>query len=489
MQTEDGAKRERLLWLATFVLAAIPLMGWWLYGLFDLDEGFYAAVTGEMLRTGDWITPHYNGKPWFEKPILLYWTAAPCVALFGEAIGPRLPSVLANLGLYAMVGVFLARRYSPVTGRWAVLILGTSPLVALLGRMMMTDALFVFCFSWSALTLYRSFVGGWRWRALSGVGLGLAVLAKGPVAIVLWVGLLLLVAWRQRGIRRASWEWQGNLAAAATMLAAISLWYLPAYWANGDVFVQKFLIEQNFGRFVGGDKAHGVPWYLHAPYYVVVLGLGMAPWSWRILEGWPKKVEEGEPGSTLMQFCAHWLLVVLVFFTLSGSKLPHYIYPATVPLAVLCARRFSQPLFGLGTLLWGIALSVGLNLAGVLYYRQSGQEEAHRVARWLRDQGGTVVAYQLPRRQKDMGTGRPKLQETSLPSLAFYLGHPYVQAETIPDLIGATPAWIFTRPGRLTDLDRVRLIRQGYQIDRAPVTTDRADFEVYRLERRGLLAK
>src|SRR5262249_44035004 len=73
----------RVRWVLVWVFACLPLLGWWLTGLFDLDEGFYAAVTAEMNRRGEWITPYYNGQPWFEKPILLYWAAKPCVALFG----------------------------------------------------------------------------------------------------------------------------------------------------------------------------------------------------------------------------------------------------------------------------------------------------------------------------------------------------------------------------------------------------------------------
>jgi len=81
------------------------MVGWWTYGLFDLDEGFYASVTGSMIRHHEWITPLYNGKPWFEKPILMYWLAKPSVMLFGTEVGPRLPSVLCTIALYAIDGV------------------------------------------------------------------------------------------------------------------------------------------------------------------------------------------------------------------------------------------------------------------------------------------------------------------------------------------------------------------------------------------------
>src|SRR5580693_6722422 len=91
-------------------LAILPLLGWWLYGLFDLDEGFYAAVVAEMNRRGEWITPYFNGHPWFEKPVLLYWVAKPCLALFGGEFGIRLPSILASLATYAIIAWFGKRR-------------------------------------------------------------------------------------------------------------------------------------------------------------------------------------------------------------------------------------------------------------------------------------------------------------------------------------------------------------------------------------------
>jgi 4-amino-4-deoxy-L-arabinose transferase-like glycosyltransferase len=77
--------------LALF-FACLPLFGWWMTGLFDVDEGFYGAVVAEMNRRHEWITPFFNGQPWFEKPILVYWLAKPCMMLFGPNFGPRLPA-------------------------------------------------------------------------------------------------------------------------------------------------------------------------------------------------------------------------------------------------------------------------------------------------------------------------------------------------------------------------------------------------------------
>ena len=480
MRPDPEAKRERAFWVLTFLLASLPLLGWWLYGLFDLDEGFYASVTREMLRTGDWITPRLNGEPWFEKPILLYWLAAPAVAVFGENVGPRLPSILASLGLYVMVGSFVAPRLTSVTARWAVVILATSPIMAIFARMMMTDSLFVLFLSASFLALYRSLFDGWKWRLVSGLMLGLAVLAKGPVAIIFWGMMLAVTAWRQPTMRRAVFDIRGNTAALLGLLAAVSIWYLPAYLANSELFVQKFLIEQNVARFFGGDKAHAVPWYLHPIYFPVVLGVGMIPWSWRIIEGWPKKIEEGESGSTFLQFCAHWALIVVVFFTLSGSKLPHYVLPAAVPLAILFARTIPSVLFGIGTLLWGVAHSLLLNFAGIYYYEVSGQRELHELCRWLRAQPEQVAFYR-PRARTQSGTFQ--LGEIGSPSIGFYLDRSYIAADSLDKLAArGNDILVLARAKNITPLDTLHLTRAGHSLKKVTTAPVQMEFSIYRLE-------
>src|SRR5579862_2818619 len=110
-----------------------------------------------MNRRGEWITPFFNGHPWFEKPILLYWVAKPCLALFGNAIGPRLPSILATLGTYAVVGWFTKRRFGSAAAVLSVIALSSCLLVVGVGRMMLTDPLLLltltaaFCTFWESL--------------------------------------------------------------------------------------------------------------------------------------------------------------------------------------------------------------------------------------------------------------------------------------------------------------------------------------------------
>jgi len=162
----------------------VPFLGFWAYGLFDLDEGFYGAVVRDMIARHDWITPTLNGVPWFEKPILAYWLAIPSVQLFGDTLGPRLPSVLCTLGTVALLFFFLKRHVPLPAARLATLLYATNLLVVVLGRMMMTDAPLVLCLTASFVVLAdwrlkESPGPGWREWPMMGLLVGLGVLAKG----------------------------------------------------------------------------------------------------------------------------------------------------------------------------------------------------------------------------------------------------------------------------------------------------------------------
>jgi 4-amino-4-deoxy-L-arabinose transferase-like glycosyltransferase len=499
---------SRLPWALVALLAVLPLLGWWTTGLFDLDEGFYAAVVAEMNRRGEWVTPYFNGKPWFEKPILLYWLAKPTVAWFGEMVGPRLPSVLATLGTYALVAAFCRRRLrapsssaepglSPEaktlpadeegvgggerTAKLAVLILASSLLVLALGRMMMTDAPLLLALTGAFLTFWESLVGDRRWRLATAALLGVGVLAKGPVACLLFVPVAGWTYWREPELRpRFRGHW---LAGVAILLAVVATWYVPAYLANGQTFVQKFLIEQNVGRFTGGDAAHtlGVS---SLPAYIPIVLAGMIPWSFWIWAAWPRRAKDlGAETAPLRRYLATWAAVVFLFFSLSGAKLPHYVLPVFPPLAILVAyhlrdRRWAIPTAGI---LCGVMALVANTVFG-LWYGLSGQREAHTLARYVRAQGGDVAVYQMSRRQRDRGTGRPKLQETSLPSLLLYLDRTTVDTDRLDDLVRHPgPLWIITRSDRIQTQDFVAAAKASRHLERIMGAPGGENYVLYRL--------
>lgn len=484
------------LWAVAWVAAVLPLMGFWLTGLMDLDEGFYAAVASEMLRRGEWLIPYYNGRPWFEKPILMYWAAIPSLAAFGEMVGPRLPSVLATLGTIGLAGWSVRRHFGDVAAWWTISVLGTSAFFAGAGRMMLADPFLVLAQTAAFVWFFESIVGDRRWRLAAAAALGLAVLAKGPVSGALFLGVLVWLLIREPGYRprfRGGWS-----AGTVVFLLVVSTWYLPAYLKMSDVFVQDFLIKQNLERFAGGDAAHAAPWWSHPIYFPLVLFAGMIPWSWRIRQSWPNRDPKGDvvwndEQQFLRRALGTWLLVVVVFFSISQTKLPHYVLPAFVPAAMLIGTYLGRPSptapGGVGRraiaqVLAGSAfLCLILNLAISGWYRASGQEEAHALARWLKPKEEPIALYSLSRLDKDLGTFRPRLQQTSLPSMLLYLDRNVFQTDTLDKLLEQPGThWVFTRERRIGPETHRRAEAAGRTFTRVETPVRQDNYEIWRLD-------
>ncbi len=479
--------RAERVWRWLVPLACLlPFLGFWTYGLFDLDEGFYAAVVVDMLRRGDWVTPTLNGVPWFEKPILAYWLAMPSVLAFGEWVGPRLPSVLCTLGTAAVLARFVRERFGLLAARLTALVFCGSLLVVGVGRLMMTDAPLVLCLTLALLGAYRLMERPEPdWPLAAGVGacLGLGVLAKGPVAGVLFIGSVVVFALVGRSRSAADrprpqrfGEWGFGLVVC---LAVLSVWYVPCYLANGQAFVQGFLIEQNVGRFAGGDRAHAVPWWLHPVFFPAVLALAVLPWlPWvaRPVVGAVGALRGDPEGAWALRFLWAWGLVPLAFFTLSGSKLVHYVLPCMPALAALAgvalARRWSDG----RALGWACAwclLVAGLANAVFQLDWQNRMADVQRKAIWVRDRPEPLVVFRIGRGDEPMEIGT-RLQDTSHPSVLFYVRRPAVQTETVAGALAAGDRfWMLKRAGRLAPDDIDALARAGYS-DQTPAEAPRS---------------
>ena len=479
---------SRRHWYLVWVLAFLPLAGWWLYGLLDVDEGFYGAVVAEMNRRGEWITPFYNGKPWFEKPILLYLLAKPCLAIFGEMVGPRLPSVITALGTYGVVAWFANRHFGAKIAQIAVLMLASCLLVIGTGRMMMTDLPLLVSLSAAFATFWESLVDRPKWRILTAVFLGFGVLAKGPVALILFVIVAGWTYWREPQLRpsfKGSWA-VGTIA----LLVVISTWYVPAYLVNGQLFVQKFLIEQNIGRFTGGDAAHTLGGIQGLVFYIPLFLLGMFPWSLFLWKAWPRRKGEASELSEapLMRYLATWGGAIFVFFTISGAKLPHYILPMFPPLVIVVAAyavnkssHVKRWFIAAGTSC--VLMSAIANGVFIFWYAKSGQQEVHGIARYVRKVGGEVAMYQMGRRQKQLGTGKLKLQETSLPSVLMYLDRTAIDTDKLSEILQVKPpVWIITREDRIQPEDFITAQRANRRLFEVKPPVKQDHFKLYRVE-------
>ncbi|MCX6361827.1 MAG: glycosyltransferase family 39 protein [Armatimonadetes bacterium] len=329
------------------------------HGIMDLDEGLYAACAREMLHTGDLVTPRVNGTPFYEKPPLIYWSAAASMRLFGEnEAAARLPSALAS-ALTCLLAAWLALR---LAGRRAAAIAGVSmalsPIPLAAGRMLTTDATLDLLVAVATLALYAGLTHPDRRRlaaiAVGALACGLGVLAKGAPGIVLpclILGVYAVVA-RRSGLHPLAWPgWPAALGFAAIVLAVALPWHIAAWRANGDAFMQEYIVRQHFGRFRGGDTSHQAPFWFFVPGFL----LGFMPWSpfaaTALLSRIPEAFRPRASGYVLLRI---WALCVFLVFSASGSKLVSYILPMYPPASVLGAAWCVYALRGRRAS-WGMA--------------------------------------------------------------------------------------------------------------------------------------
>jgi 4-amino-4-deoxy-L-arabinose transferase-like glycosyltransferase len=328
----NRARTDSLL-LAGFC-SFLFLYGLGQFGLIGADEPRYAQVAREMLERHDWITPVLGGRPWLEKPPLYYWQAMLAYAIFGASDwAARLPSAL-DAALLVLAVYFFLRRFSPGFELDGALIAASSAGIVGYARAASTDMAL-------AATFTIGMLGWWAWRE-SGKKIYLAVfygflalgmLAKGPVAPFLAAVVIVLYASlvRQRRLVLNS-VWLPGII----LFCAIALpWYI-AVQTRHPQFFREFIVQQNLGRFSENLYHHREPFW----YYLPVTALAVAPWtvfviaalvraarSWRA-EPTPADSAETDFEKQFSIFACCWLVVPVVFFSISQSKLPGYILPA-----------------------------------------------------------------------------------------------------------------------------------------------------------------
>jgi 4-amino-4-deoxy-L-arabinose transferase-like glycosyltransferase len=321
-------------------------------GLTGADEPRYAEIAREMLARHDWVTPVLYGQPWFEKPVLYYWSAMVSYRLFGVSDwAARLPAATFATAAVFAVYAFLRRfrRGAQLDGA-----LMTASSVALIGfaRSAGPDMLLASSFTLAMLAWLT-----WRLTADAGAEekrwLGafyffaaVGMLAKGPVAPALAGAIVVLYAVVRREPRvilKTLW-----LPGIALFCAVALPWYVLVELRHAEFF-RVFILEHNLARFSTNLYQHKQPFW----YYVPVVLLATLPWTvyWvaAVVDGF-RRWREKSDGVT--QFLLVWTFVVLVFFSVSQSKLPGYILPALPACTLLAAeyvarRAGERPRFGL----------------------------------------------------------------------------------------------------------------------------------------------
>ena len=287
-----------------------------------------------MAQSGDWVTPRLNGFKYFEKPPLQYWAGAAAFELFGvHDWAARLWT-----GLMALAGVALAffagrRLFGAQAGMLAAALLAGSPLYLAYGQFNTLDMGVSVLLS--AAVLAFAIAQGpdaerarRRWMLAGWAACGLAVLSKGLIGIVLpaaTVALYVIVR-RDWGLLRRL-ELVRGLALFCVITAP---WFVAVSMRNPE-FAHFFFVQEHFQRFTTTMHHRSHP----AWYFIPVLAGGVAPFLFVVAAAWPAALRPAGPGFSSALFLALWALVVFVFFSASGFKLPGYILPLVPALAVL----------------------------------------------------------------------------------------------------------------------------------------------------------
>lgn len=329
---------DYLLLGACAALLSLPGLG--SVTLWDIDEGNNAEASREMLTSGNWIVPTFNYQLRPDKPALLYWVQMAGYRLFGIGeLAARLPSALAGMATVLLVYELARAMSGRPTGRWAGLVLATCVLFCAASRFANPDALLT-CFTTLTLLLFWQSLSrpGRGWVIGAGASAGLAVLAKGPVGLLL-PGLTALVFLAWTGRLRWLLARRVVLGLGLALLVALPWYVWVGAETHGD-FLRGFLLSHNAGRYLRAMEGHrGGAWY-----YVAVLAVGLVPWSPFVgLAFWHGNrpgaeetgIGPGPEGRDAFRFLATWILVYVAFFSLAATKLPNYILPVYPAFAVL----------------------------------------------------------------------------------------------------------------------------------------------------------
>lgn len=369
------ARHAFLIILAAFLLAyVLPLP---FHGLWIPDETRYAQISQEMLLSGHWASPHFMGLRYFEKPAGGYWFIALGQALFGQNLfGVRIASAI-SLGLSGWLAHALAGRLwrSPRTSLACALVYMSFGLIAGQAGYVNLDPIFTlwvnlsFVALWYALdsTTRRQRLAAW---ALLGLACAMGLMTKGFLALLLPVLVAVpFMTWQRRVGELIGY---GLVAVAVATLLTLP-WALIIHHQEPD-FWRFFFWHEHVRRFAGDDAQHARPMWFYLPMLVV----SSLPWALLM----PKAFAQGwqQRRSPAMVFLLLWFALPLVFFSLSRGKLPTYIMPCLLPLALLIghalvdrvqtgAGRWLRANALFNAVLGGVALLVlaGLQVARPLY--------------------------------------------------------------------------------------------------------------------------
>jgi 4-amino-4-deoxy-L-arabinose transferase-like glycosyltransferase len=376
VESQPSAKQRHFAFVAVLAASAITFFfGLGRLGFLGPDEPRYAEVAREMFTSGDYISTRLCGCLWFEKPVLLYWMSAASYHLFGvNELAARLPTALASLATVALLYFALCRLALPRLALAASLVLATSGIFVAYARVATPDMLLTAAMTAALLAALLSTSASGRARSiywmLSGLFMGLGMLAKGLVGIVLVLAILAVyfaVTGRLRSVR-----WRDCMVGLVVFLVIAGTWYVPITMLHGWSFIEEFFVRHHFQRYTTNEFGHPQPIY----FFLVVALAGTSPWLFFMIPAAARlrSLKEGaDILDSLLTLAWVWVAVPLLFFSFSESKLPGYILPIFPALAVIIGAEVERVWRGdrsraLKAALWMTALALAATGAAFMVY-------------------------------------------------------------------------------------------------------------------------
>ena len=419
-----------LFFLFVPAIVLYPCMSFY---LFEPDEGRYAQIPREMLARGDWIVPILQGEPYLDKPPLFYWLVMVSYSIFGvHDWAARLVPALAVHGTILLTYLFGRRSLGNRPAFLGALVLMLAPGFTAIGRLLILDGVLSFFVALSIFTAFEAIRARdfrQRWWIVSSVACGLGILAKGPVAIVLTLPPIWLYercSAAPGGLRGAM---RRSIVHSAIALAIALPWYALVTLRLPE-FAYHFLWEHNVLRFFAPFDHLRSVWF-----YVPLIALGFLPVTllfvsfMRFIFSSEEKVRElRSPQFGFMLLAAGW---GILFFSLSGCKLPTYILPAMPFLALAVGYFLAHTSWHRSKATWsGAAVAFTILVAGhywavpqYAHYR-SPMKHADAVVAECSDKDVPVVCYPRPVDSVAFYLGRDDLKNyrsKNTPSLLHYL--------------------------------------------------------------------
>jgi 4-amino-4-deoxy-L-arabinose transferase-like glycosyltransferase len=327
-------KRENVSFVwAVGLLISLAVFGNYLFmstrsTLWDRDEPRFARAAVEMVESGNYLVPTFNGQMWPDKPPFAYWMMSVPVRLLGPTeLACRFFGAVGT-AVTCFLTFFIGRQLlGAKAGLWALVILASTLIVLIVGAAATSDAVLLPINVGVMALFVHSISTGMRlsYTILIGCALGLGMLTKGPIGLMP-IPAIATVLWFDRkeraSLRRDIWLGGASLALGFLIFA---VWAVPANKATNGEFLRVFIGRHIITRALRPMEHHGGNFLLYLPYYVPVIIVGFFPWTLH-LPGALSAVIGGRVGGRYGRvFLLSWMVPTFIIMTMAATKLPHYI--------------------------------------------------------------------------------------------------------------------------------------------------------------------